>query len=237
MSSHCELYTWQNGRMWFLQPLTRALTSLMTTASSQWSLSNTVTLAIQFWCMNLRSSETQTDHGSQCWHRKPWSDRECTGHSRYTRTSHGIVGDASFLHIPTLAKNSGAPVLKKWQLPRSGILSPVLLSRTWWSQPQRKRKWLWVSTVPVLHSWNMKTLLPIHEHWKLAGGGRGGRGRDSREGRRGERDKRRAALSVRQSLRFYGGKALVMNPVRNEKFSVITQILENSSGRSKETWL
>lgn len=42
-----------------------------------------------------------------------------------------------------------------------------------------------------------------------------------------ERDKRRAPLSARQSLRFYGGKALVMN----EKFSVIIQILENSSNQ------
>lgn len=166
MSSHCELYTWQNGRIWFLQPLTRALTSLMTTASSQpghYPTPSHVTLEIQFWCMNLRSSETQTDHGSQCWHRKPWSDGECIGHRRYKRTSYVIMGYASFLHIPTLVKNCRSSIFKKWQLPRSGILFPVLLSRTW-SQPQRKRKWLWVSTVPFLHSWNMKTLLPIHEH-------------------------------------------------------------------------
>lgn len=57
--------------------------------------------------------------------------------------------------------------------------------------------------------------------------GRGG-GEETREGHH---------LVCVKALGFYGGKALVKNSIRNEKFSVITQILENSSGRSKETWL
>lgn len=49
---------------------------------------------------------------------------------------------------------------------------------------------------------------------------------EEREREKEEKDKKRVAISACQNLRFYGGKALVMNPIRNEKFSIITHIVE-----------
>lgn len=132
MSSHCELCTWQNGRIWFLQPLTRALTSLMTSAASQ------------------------------------------PGH--YPILSHWRFSLMYEFEV-------------EWDLNRSW--QSVLTQKAY-----RKRK---------------------RRKGKRQQGGEAGE----------ERDKRRAPLSARQSLRFYDGKALVMN----EKFSIIIQILENSSNQ------